>query len=277
MTMYSELEKILLYYPNKNWDFKYLSKNPNISLEFIENNSQFQWNYYYVSEHPRLTPEFIIKHADKKWNMVQLASNKYLSIEYILDKINPKYWSKSKISNNLTININILKKNLHIDWNWHNLTINPSISIDDISNNTNLPWGIQHLTYIIEWPYCIKQKLNENLKENKKKINKNSIDVPYNIEALFYQNDNFDIYNTSWRGDLTLSLIKENKYYPWNFKIMSDNTFDYEYKSHKINIIKKWYKKIKLSRKLWAIAEVLIIEQMKPDGIYMQRLMKSWS
>lgn len=275
--MYSELEKILLSFPNKNWDFKYLSMNPNISLQFIENNPQFQWNYYYVSEHPKLTPEFITKNKDKRWNLIQLASNKNLSIEYILNNIEPKYWSKTKISSNLTLTIDILKKHLHIDWHWHNLTLNPSISINDISDNTNLPWGVQNLAYIIEWPYCIENKLNKHLKENIDKLHKKSIEVPYNIEALFYQNDNFDIYNINRIGDLTLKLIKENIYYPWDFKVMSDNTFDYEYKAHKTNIIKKWYKQIKLSRKLWAIAEILIMEQMKPEGIYMQRLMESWN
>lgn len=274
--MYSELEKILLYFPNQNWDFKYLSMNPNISLRFIENNPQFKWNYYYISEHPKLTPEFITKNKDKKWNSVQLASNKNLSIEYILNKIEPKYWSKTKISSNLTLTIDILKKYLHIDWHWHNLTLNPGISIDDISNNTNLPWGVQNLAYIIEWPYCIENKLSKHLKEDIDKLNKKSIDVPHNIEALFYQNDNFEIYNINRKGDLTLKLIKENIYFPWDFRVISDNTFDYDYKVNKVNIIKKWYKQIKLSQKLWAIAEILIMEQMKPEGTYMQRLMKSW-
>lgn len=274
--MYSELEKILLYFPNQNWNFKYLSMNPNISLRFIENNPQFKWNYYYISEHPKLTPAFITKNKDKKWNSVQLASNKNLSIEYILNKIEPKYWSKTKISSNLTLTIDILKKYLHIDWHWHNLTLNPGISIDDISNNTNLPWGVQNLAYIIEWPYCIENKLNKHLKEDIDKLNKKSIDVPHNIEALFYQNDNFEIYNINRKGDLTLKLIKENIYFPWDFRVISDNVFDYDYKVNKVNIIKKWYKQIKLSQKLWAIAEILIMEQMKPEGTYMQRLMKSW-
>ena len=57
---------------------------------------------------------------------------------------------------------------------------------------------------------------------------------------------------------------------------MSDNHFDYEYKSHKSNIIKKWYKRLKLSQLYSSIAEILIIDQMKPNGKYMKQLMQSW-
>ena len=51
---YSELEKILLAYPNKNWNFKSLSMNPNISLKFIELYPQFnfhKWNILFLNKH----------------------------------------------------------------------------------------------------------------------------------------------------------------------------------------------------------------------------------
>ena len=280
--LYSELEKILLAYPNKDWDFRWLSMNPNISLTFIESNPQFSWNYYFISSHPKLTVEFIKKNINihskiNKWNMKKLASNKYLSIEYILNEIDPKYWSMSKLSCNRTLTMDIINKNLHIDWHWHNLTLNPSISVNDISSNSSLPWEVRHIMYTIPWPYCIENKLNKHLSEHIGNINKNSIDVPYNIEMLYFENDLFNIYNINWRGNITLNIIKENSNFPWNFRVISGNNFDYQYKSYNVNIIKSWYKKIKLSRKLWLVIEIMIIEQMKPDGKYMQKLMQSWN
>jgi len=274
--MYSELEKIILAYPDKDWDFKWLSMNPNISLKFITNNPQFKWSYYYMSSHPRLTVDFIKENENKKWDMRKLSANKYLSIEFILNEINSKYWSKTKLSNNKTLTIEIIKKYLYIDWHWHNLTLNSCISVADISCNLHLPWGIQYILYTIYWPDCINSKINKCLKEQVEYINKKSIEVPNNIETLYYENDTFDIYNINWRGDITLDIIKNNINYPWDFRAISDNQFDYEYKSFTINKIKKWYKRLKLSQLYSAIAEVLIIEQMKPDGKYMTKLMQSW-
>jgi hypothetical protein len=41
----NELPKILIKYPDKPWDWDYLSFNPNITMEFIEKYPDKHWNW----------------------------------------------------------------------------------------------------------------------------------------------------------------------------------------------------------------------------------------
>ena len=45
---------IILQYPDKSWDWWYLSQHPNITLDIIMNFSNLPWNWYYLSKNPNL-------------------------------------------------------------------------------------------------------------------------------------------------------------------------------------------------------------------------------
>ena len=53
----SELEKLILKYPNKPWDWYWVSRNPNISMKFIKDNPDKQWVWEYISDNPNITME----------------------------------------------------------------------------------------------------------------------------------------------------------------------------------------------------------------------------
>ena len=57
MTIYytNHLEKLLKLYPDKEWDYKYLSQNPNITWDNVQNNPDKPWNYYWLSSNPNIT------------------------------------------------------------------------------------------------------------------------------------------------------------------------------------------------------------------------------
>ena len=61
----TELEKILLKFPDKPWYWRYISKNPNLTMEFIEAHHEKSWNWGWISENINLTMEFIQAHPDK--------------------------------------------------------------------------------------------------------------------------------------------------------------------------------------------------------------------
>ena len=71
----NELEKLLLEFPDKPWNWKELSRNPNITLEIVEANPDKPWNWYYFSGNPNVTIDFIKKCPDKSWNWWMLSSN----------------------------------------------------------------------------------------------------------------------------------------------------------------------------------------------------------
>lgn len=269
---YSELEKIILSYPNKNWDFKWLSSNPNISLKFIDENPQFDWNYGYLSQHPKLTPEFIERHKinnseNNKWDLYILASNLNLSIEYIFDNIEFKYHRSLNISCNHTVTVEFIKKRFYYPWNWNGLTM--SMKMSHIRQNPNLPWCLDYHNNRLKITSLDSIENFKSAYKYKPKI----INTLKNINSEFITNIN-DIMHIELNPSLTLEIIKSQQAYPWNFSIISQNQFYYSEKKYYSNVIVKWYKRVKLCRKLWQVIEIMTIEQMKPDGKYMIEYLK---
>lgn len=269
---YSELEKIILAYPDKNWDFKWLSANPNISLKFIDENPQFDWNYGYLSQHPKLTPEFIERHKinnseNNKWDLYILASNLNLSIEYIFDNIEFKYHRSLNISCNHTVTVEFIKKRFYYPWNWNGLTM--SMKMSHIRQNPNLPWCLDYHNNRLKITSLDSIENFKSAYKYKPKI----INTLKNINSEFITNIN-DIMHIELNPSLTLEIIKSQQAYPWNFSIISQNQFYYSEKKYYSNVIVKWYKRVKLCRKLWQVIEIMTIEQMKPDGKYMIEYLK---
>ena len=46
----NELQKLLIKYPDKPWNWKYISQNPNLTMEMIEKNSDKPWDWKYISD-----------------------------------------------------------------------------------------------------------------------------------------------------------------------------------------------------------------------------------
>jgi hypothetical protein len=67
-------------YPDKPWDWYWISGNPNITPEYIERHPDKPWVWFYISQNPNITPEFIEfieTQSDKPWD--KLWSWEYIS------------------------------------------------------------------------------------------------------------------------------------------------------------------------------------------------------
>ena len=58
------LEKLLLKYPEKSWDWREISRNPSLTLNFIEVHPEKPWDWGGISENINLTMDFIEAHPD---------------------------------------------------------------------------------------------------------------------------------------------------------------------------------------------------------------------
>ena len=45
-----------------------ISRHPNITMEIIEKYPDKPWDWYYISSNPNITMEFIEKYLDKPWD-----------------------------------------------------------------------------------------------------------------------------------------------------------------------------------------------------------------
>ena len=94
---------------------------------------------------------------------------------------------------------------------------------------------------------------------------------------LFINNNIYKKWNLnviSSHSNITIQDIINNPDKPWNWGIISYNKFTI-YKPKQLQIV-KWYKRMKLIHKLYLAIEVMVIEQMKPDGKYIQTLIKDF-
>ena len=62
--------------PDKDWDHRGLSENPNITWEIIQSNPDKKWNYNSLSLNPNITWEIVKTNPDKDWSYYLLSSNK---------------------------------------------------------------------------------------------------------------------------------------------------------------------------------------------------------
>jgi hypothetical protein len=69
--------EIIEKYPEKPWDWGYISLNPNITLEFIEKYPEKPWDWYYISLNPNTTMEIINKYHYKFQSGWSISSNKF--------------------------------------------------------------------------------------------------------------------------------------------------------------------------------------------------------
>ncbi len=79
-----------------------IGKNPNLTWDFVKNNTNKPWDYQQLSSNPTITWEIVKNNLDKPWDYSQLSLNQKIT------------WD-------------IVQENPQVEWNWGLLCANPSI------------------------------------------------------------------------------------------------------------------------------------------------------
>ena len=103
------------------WFWEVISKNTNLTPNFIEQNIDKDWDWEALSRSLSITPEIIANHHNKAWEWDELSSNPC---------INPRF----------------VDRHLNWPWNWEYLSQNPNITIDFIANHINQGWDWCHIS-----------------------------------------------------------------------------------------------------------------------------------
>ena len=86
--------KLTEKYPNKPWNWNAISKNPNITMNFIEKYQDKPWIWDCIYINPNITMDFIEKYQHKPCNWKWISMNKNITIEFVEkynDKLNFKF------------------------------------------------------------------------------------------------------------------------------------------------------------------------------------------
>ncbi len=248
--MSSELEKIILAYPNSDLYLIGLSKL--VSLDFIFENPQIQWNYYHIlNGHKDMTLKYVLDNIDKFSYMndslwVYITKSPFITMKDI-DEHQSLPWVYSLLGHNPNVTMEMLDKYHSIisDVKW-----NKRITVDYINNNSytgnEFYWFFSHEFFINLSYNDIKSILH-----NKEKYDSGVLDyiavnssLPFEqlVELLYpeyrYQlcsNENvteeyllsnkLDEFRFTSAKIKDLNIVKNNPDLPWDYKQMSSNKY----------------------------------------------------
>lgn len=72
----NDFTRILEAFPNESWQWGFVTANPNITPEYIENHPEFPWHIendqpgYGLTDNPNITLQYVLDHPELNWNML---------------------------------------------------------------------------------------------------------------------------------------------------------------------------------------------------------------
>lgn len=220
---------LLNKYPDKNWDWFELSKNSNITKEFIDNNLHFPWDWKLgVSSNRNVDIEFIEKHNNKKWSWLLLSKhikfNQQTLIKY-KDKLN---FCKLSLNPNLTLDLVLDNNDLH--WNYHNLLLNPIMTVDfflkyekKLFNNIYFPTNLLSMNPEITINELNRINIIKRLSWNWDLISKYNKNITFDYYENHICKELFSLKYLSKKKNITMKIIEDNPSIQWDWKYISIN------------------------------------------------------
>lgn len=203
-------------HPTLPWKYNFVSANKNISWKIVKNNPYIRWHYGFMSNNTSVvTWEIVKNNPTLPWNKFWISANENITMQVILD--NPGYdWSFSGLSSNPNITIEFVRSTIDKGWDFNSLCKNKAFTFDIINENRDLNW--------VHRSICENENITWDI------IKKNVFPVSY-----FYFSKN---------KNLTLDILKEKTYEGFNLRELLRNP------SFSIEQAKKIFKdhKSKLSR-----------------------------
>tara|TARA_E500000178_G_C17017199_1_gene753637 strand:+ start:799 stop:1845 length:1047 start_codon:yes stop_codon:yes gene_type:complete len=149
-----------------------LSSSEAIYTTNIDNHPEIDWQWSYISYNPNLTREFFIKNIHQKWNWNTISSRKFIDTS-LIDKYLYKPWNWIVISHNTSVvcTENFIEKHINQSWDWGYLSLNTNITLDFIDKYSYKTWSwykiserndltidfvIKYIKKIFNWDYIFR-------------------------------------------------------------------------------------------------------------------------
>ena len=69
--------RLVLKHLDKDWSWRAISRNPNITMDMILKHPDKQWKWKAISTNPNLTMDMILKHHDEDWDWWAISENPF--------------------------------------------------------------------------------------------------------------------------------------------------------------------------------------------------------
>lgn len=119
-------QKLILDFPDSDWDWNLVSSNPSISLDFVLQHPNLPWLPKYVSMNSSITEADVVSNLEYPWDFEGLCMNPNMSMSFF--------------------NRYVVKPVEVHRIDWHLLSSNPSITMIDVINNPTYSWDDRYLS-----------------------------------------------------------------------------------------------------------------------------------
>ena len=97
-----EMFKYIEEHPEKQWNWHYMSYNPNLTIKYMEEHPEKPWNWEGISQNPNITMKYVEDHPEKEWNWGYISRNSCITMKDI-EEHPEKPWDWYEISKNLFV------------------------------------------------------------------------------------------------------------------------------------------------------------------------------
>lgn len=249
------LQKLLELFPEKAWDWRDVSANPNITQEYIRAHIQFPWqpdvcenpnvtwefltefpeliDYSLLSLNPNITADFVRANpgspgvASLTWDWIALAERMPFDlIQEKLGQMNAPNQIQSIINilcKNPLLTLQNVKDNPNYNWFWTGLSMNKNVATwENVRTNPDLPWNWAHITE--RMPIQIIQKNLESKDplpwSTSGLIRNPGLTVEFINAHPEYDFNDFDI---DKNPGITWEFIIAHPEYDWDYRCLSSN------------------------------------------------------
>lgn len=202
-----------------NWSS--ISKNPNLRLEFVENNPQLPWNYFEMGAETSLFSWEYIRDNQNKFYMPSIPMSPAITWDIIQDnwELCDTVWFHTPlyISQNPNLTWEIVEQNPHLHWDMHSLTEHPMVTIDifeqfeykyyqTFSHNPNITMDYVLNQIELDWDWYAISKNVATLDDVMLHP-----ELPWKWSCL------------SQNPNITFEMIQDNPDLTWNWECVSKN------------------------------------------------------
>jgi hypothetical protein len=284
--MNNYLEELLKLFPDNsntgsntnNWNYFYLSENPNISINIVNSFLLKRWNWYDLAKN--IDWYDIINNPYIPWCFRSISQNDSITLDII--KSNPTFPTEEMtyppinynrghfrwfwdlicrnpkiitwdilqnnpeikldikgLSKNPSITCDIIQSNTHLDWCWESLSSNPNLTTEFIKKNIDKAWDWNELNkHPAIIPIIRYKKIRKHYLRPFYLSWNPSLTIDI-IKSFPKLLKTWDWYEISAHKNMTWEIICENSNLPWNWSSVSANP-NVTWEIIKANPDKKW-------------------------------------
>ena len=236
MSKYVDMQYVLDH-PKENWNYDYLSSNPNIKMSDVLAHPHLKWCWFGLSGNSSIGINDVLNNLDKPWVWSKLSTNPSITLRNMLD--HPKLnWDYKYASMNPGISLQDVLDHPEIRWDYDLLSRNPSVSIHDVINHPEIPWSLKGLVYsknispediesVSNTEWYRKDKSNDILEEYRNSAKyfkcKNFPNITFDeLANINIEEEDYDVmYFVSISPKITLYDVLSHPEYNWNHKYIN--------------------------------------------------------